>query len=210
MLLKGNHFCLITNKNIGRLYRLSVFLVQSISDIGTCKKIHIGTPLVFTILLSSWILQVWYNCTDVLHQATSACRKETHWWSFYKVFDEVNRDTASLLYYLKCFDNVTQNIQQSRRKFITGDGSSTTIWKRPTYEHHQEDRIACETPLLIEAIQPRTKYIIALRNPTDLVYSGFWYICRKIKTNPRTFHEFVENSLEILYSKLLCSAMFVQ
>jgi len=48
MLLKGNHFCLITNKNISRLYRLSVFLVESISDIGTCKKNHIGTPLHIT------------------------------------------------------------------------------------------------------------------------------------------------------------------
>jgi len=45
MLLKGNHFCLITNKNIGRLYQLSVFLLESISDIGTCKTTHIGTPL---------------------------------------------------------------------------------------------------------------------------------------------------------------------
>jgi len=39
MLLKGN------NKNISRLYRLLVFLVESISDIGTCKKTHISTPL---------------------------------------------------------------------------------------------------------------------------------------------------------------------
>ena len=124
-----------------------------------------------------------------------ACRKETHWWSFYKVFDEKDRDTASLLYYLKCFDNAAQRIQRSPKRFITGDGSSTTIWNRPTYVHHKEDRIACETPLLIEAIQPGTKYIIALRNPIDLVYSGFWYICRSIKTNPRTFHSFVENSL---------------
>jgi len=50
MLLKGNHFCLITNKNIGRLHRLSVFLLESISDIGTCKKNHIGTPLLLSKL----------------------------------------------------------------------------------------------------------------------------------------------------------------
>ena len=72
------------------------------------------------------------------------------------------------------------------------------IWKRPTYVHHKEDRIACETPLLIESIQPGTKYIIAIRNPPDQVFSGFYYICKdKINnTNPQTFHTFVENNIK--------------
>ena len=128
------------------------------------------------------------------------CKKEPHWWSFYKIFDEKDRDTASLLYYLKCFDDAAQKIKSSPRTFITGDESSTIIWNRPTYVHHKEDRIACETPLLIESIQPGTKYIVAIRNPPDQVYSGFYYICgEKIAMkylNQQTFHTFVENSLK--------------
>ena len=28
------------------------------------------------------------------------CQKEPHWWSFYRIFDEQDRDTASILYYI--------------------------------------------------------------------------------------------------------------
>jgi len=128
------------------------------------------------------------------------CEKEPHWWSFYKIHGEQDRDTASLLYYLKCFDSSSQKIQNSPGKFVTGDGSSTIIWKRPTFVHHKEDRIACETPLLIESIQPGAKYVIAIRNPTDQVYSRFYYFCPEqmkiLKFNPQTFHTFVEDSLK--------------
>ena len=163
----------------------------------------------FAILLSCWILYLvgFSKCgTTALWQyimqhpeVMPPCEKEPHWWSFYKIHDEQDRDTASLLYYLKCFDSTSQKIQNSPGKFVTGDGSSTIIWKRPTFIHHQEDRIACETPLLIESIQPGAKYVIAIRNPTDQVYSRFYYFCpepMKSEFNSQTFHKFVEDSLK--------------
>jgi len=127
------------------------------------------------------------------------CYKEPHYWSLYKIYNEQDRDTASLLYYLQCFGNASQMIQNSPRKCITGDTSSTVIWCRPPFVHHQENRIPCETPLLIESLQPGAKYIIAIRNPTEQVHSAFHYICHeklKINLNSQAFHMFVEDSLK--------------
>ena len=126
-----------------------------------------------------------------------SCTKEPHWWGNYHILGEKNKDVASVLYYLKCFDDAAQKITRLPRKMITGEGSTTTIWKRPIYVNHDNDRLACETPLLIEAIQPGAKYIVMIREPIDFLYSAFWYFCKLIKKkDPQTFHEYVERSLE--------------
>ena len=126
-----------------------------------------------------------------------SCTKEPHWWGDYHILGDKDKDVASVLYYLKCFDDATQKIKRLPRKLITGDGSTSTIWKRPIYVNHEDDRLACETPLLIEAIQPGAKYIVMIREPIDFLYSAFYNLCELIKTkNPQTFHEYVERSLE--------------
>jgi len=130
-------------------------------------------------------------------QYVPSCTKEPHWWAVYHILGERNKDIASVLYYLKCFDDAAQKIKQSPRTHVTGEGSTTTIWKRPIYENHADNRMACETPLLIEAIQPEAKYIVMMREPIDFLYSAFWNLCGIIKDkSPQTFHEYVEHSLE--------------
>jgi len=130
-------------------------------------------------------------------QYVPSCTKEPHWWAVYHILGERNKDIASVLYYLKCFDDAAQKIKQSPRTYITGEGSTTTIWKRPIYENHVDDRLACETPLLIEAIQPEAKYIVIIREPIDFLNSAFWYFCQLMKEkDPHTFHKYVERSLK--------------
>jgi len=140
-----------------------------------------------------------------------SCGKELHWWGVTDITGNKVRDIASVLYYLKCFDDATSKIKQDPSVFVTGDGSTDTIYLKPFHANDDEDNLACETPLLIETIQPRTKYIIIMREPIDFMYSAFYDLCFNIaKKTPQTFHEMVVhhlrwwNSCTRNYSTLQC------
>jgi len=125
----------------------------------------------------------------------ASCAKEPQWWGNYKIYDEKERDIASVLYYIKCFDEAAEKIKEDRKSFITGDSSTTTVWRQPTFFHHMEKRLPCEIPLLIDALQPKAKFIILMREPIEQFYSAFWDFCRE-KKDPAAFHQMVEHDLK--------------
>jgi len=171
-----SHFTKVENKPLKNLQCLPYFYLVGFPKCGT-------TALMYYIQKHP--------------QYVPSCTKEPHWWGDYHILSEKDKDVASVLYYLKCFDEASQKIKQTPERYITGDGSTSTIWKWPIYVNDEDDRLACETPLLIEAIQPEAKYIVIIREPIDFLNSAFWYFCQQMKEkDPHTFHEYVERSLE--------------
>ncbi|XP_071098219.1 carbohydrate sulfotransferase 15-like [Haliotis cracherodii] len=110
--------------------------------------------------------------------------KEPHWISRHRF-----EDSSHLQSYLDIFSPAARRIESNvstdshaGKKFhpiITGDGSASTAWHNPNWRNLPGNYNCTEprvlTPHYIHHLNPSTKIIIVVRNPTDRIISGYNY-----------------------------------
>lgn len=121
-------------------------------------------------------------------------KKECHWWTRFPVIFDHPYDKLSVLAYLKHFEQAGQCSSRDS-KCIAIDGSQSMIWGGAK---HYED--ICTLPQLVSMVNPRSKFIVIMRNPADRLYSDYWFFSTNhAKTQPSTdqFHTRVEGGLKV-------------
>ncbi|XP_078616278.1 carbohydrate sulfotransferase 15-like [Branchiostoma floridae x Branchiostoma japonicum] len=128
--------------------------------------------------------------TDLYYRITQhpdvvrACAKEPKFWTTY--------GHRQLGKYLDCFGDAASIIRKRIRKqltssgqeaanhyVITGEANPTTIFYNDNWRGKLWDTPNNEPPILladlIRAVQPDAKFILTLRNPTEMLYSDYLY-----------------------------------
>ena len=82
-----------------------------------------------------------------------------------------------MLYYIYHFERASHEILRSP-DHITIDGSTTTIVPGLYVPYNQVEDM-CIMPRMATNMIPGMKMIIMMRNPSDRLYSDYWYLCGK-------------------------------
>ena len=74
------------------------------------------------------------------------------------------------------------------------DGTPNSVTDLQTYKKGENNLTNyCIIPVVLPRLLPDSKYIFVMRNPMDMVYSGFYYSCTdkllRSKLNPDIFHQ---------------------
>lgn len=103
--------------------------------------------------------------------------KEGQFWrEFVLAPNQTYRDLEVLLY-LYHFSVANAHIKIQPSKF-TIDGSASTVFaSAKKWMNVQMDM--CMVPVILSQVLPDTKLIFILRNPTDRLWSDYWYFCSK-------------------------------
>ena len=98
--------------------------------------------------------------------------KECHWWTRFPFVFEHPFGELAVLAYLKHFEKAGE-CSSKDEKCIAVDGSQSLIWGRT----EQKDDF-CSLPYLVHAVNPQSKFLIAVRNPVDRLYSEYWFFSK--------------------------------
>lgn len=140
----------------------------------------------------------------ILHQQiVEPAKKEVQFWRYF-LQEEVNANKKKILiqqYFKDIID--PGHISLGNKSLLTLDSSASTIFNLPVSQNYQ-DYEYCLVPFLHRNLNPQTKYIIIMRNPTEQTWSAYWHFCRRswkepeaklIANGPRTFHSVVSNAV---------------
>ena len=105
--------------------------------------------------------------------------KEQHIFrdSFLSTDIKLPHKQIQMLYYLYHFEKASHEILMNP-DHLTIDGSTTTIVPGLYVPYYQVEDM-CITPRMVTKMIPNAKYIIMMRNPSDRLYSDYWYLCGK-------------------------------
>ena len=112
--------------------------------------------------------------------------KECHWWTRFPFVFEQPLGELAVLAYLKHFEKAGE-CSSMDEKCIAVDGSQSLVWGRAEHKDN-----FCSMPYLIHAINPHSKFLIAVRSPMDRLYSEYWFFSRTHghhSANAEHFHE---------------------
>ena len=82
-----------------------------------------------------------------------------------------------MLYYIYHFQKASQEMLMYP-DHMTIDGSTTTITPGMYIPYSQVEDM-CIMPRMVTTMIPKAKMIIMMRNPSDRLYSDYWYLCAK-------------------------------
>ncbi|XP_046374729.2 carbohydrate sulfotransferase 15-like [Haliotis rufescens] len=135
--------------------------------------------------------------------------KEALWWTWrkYGYVGFSRTQIHKFRQYLNTFDPLARKLQTSMRRkeqnfshFITMDGSPPDFWDFRGWpllpQNHGRSEPCIYTPQLMKHIYADPKFILILRNPTDRLYSDYFFL--RQGDTPEDFHEDVQKSLQIL------------
>lgn len=105
--------------------------------------------------------------------------KEQHLFrdSFLDTDIKLPHKQIQMLYYIYHFEKASHEILMNP-DHLTIDGSTTTIVPGLYLPYTQVEDI-CIMPKMVTKMIPSTKMIIMMRNPSDRLYSDYWYLCAK-------------------------------
>ncbi len=127
--------------------------------------------------------------------------KELHWWVIAEHF--TSEDSKRNLYfveYILNYENLVQELLQHRSKsrLVSVDSSPLNMFTWPLFYHNRRGVNYCLLPAILPTVLPLAKFLVVMRNPTDMLYSAFWHSCTRqggvIPNNvqpkgPDIFHE---------------------
>ncbi|KAK6168231.1 hypothetical protein SNE40_022100 [Patella caerulea] len=131
--------------------------------------------------------------------------KEALWWSWYKygITNWNIKRIQTFEEYTSRFDNTAEHIQtliqdgsKLVRKIITGDASPPDFWDFrawPLLAQNKGPEPTILTPHIMKYIYRKPKFILILRNPTDRLYSDYYF--SGYGDNPYSFHQDIVNSI---------------
>lgn len=111
--------------------------------------------------------------------------KEPKWWQETEHFTgRTSQRAFFLVKYLMNYKTLVRKLQSSDKQapyLLSVDGSPGKMFNWLHFSdssHKLESKINhCLLPSVIPEILPHSKFIVVMRNPTDMVYSSFWYSC---------------------------------
>ncbi|XP_050409652.1 carbohydrate sulfotransferase 15 [Patella vulgata] len=131
--------------------------------------------------------------------------KEALWWSWskYGITNWKINKVKTFEEYTSIFDNTAEHIEtliqdgsKLVHKIITGDASPPDFWDFrawPLIAQNKGPEPTILTPHLMKHIYRKPKFILILRNPTDRLYSDYYF--SGYGDNPYSFHEDIINSI---------------
>ncbi|XP_072049671.1 carbohydrate sulfotransferase 15-like [Amphiura filiformis] len=129
-------------------------------------------------------------------------RKESHFWTMESKASRYMDLHDHFRVHYKKFSNMIKNHNPRAADNIIGDGTPSTIWFNSHWATYF-DAEACKAvgpPYvfadIIHTVLPDAKMIVTLRNPTDRLYSDFFYFSDGTDT-PDTFHLYVIKAIEM-------------
>ncbi|KAM8924519.1 carbohydrate sulfotransferase 15 [Pelodytes ibericus] len=141
--------------------------------------------------------------------------KEPHWWTRKRFgilrLKEAFINPFPVEDYLDLFDLAAQEIQDdfSEHKLVDdgllnplliGEASASTMWDNSAWSYFYDNITNTEPPVLVQdfihALQPKTKFIIMLRDPVERLYSDYLYFAIANKS-AEDFHDKVNESLQL-------------
>ncbi|XP_021357534.1 carbohydrate sulfotransferase 15-like [Mizuhopecten yessoensis] len=115
-----------------------------------------------------------------------------------------DKQPQSFTEYIDYFNPAAEILQEAngtkRRRFITGEGSQSTLWDHTWWWWYTKNRNDEEPRLLnahiIRHILPDVKLLVILRNPVDRLYSDYLYFSPNEKKSAKSFHNKVTRSIK--------------
>ncbi len=127
--------------------------------------------------------------------------KEPHWWLFANHFtDNTSGNALFLAEYLLTYKSLVEEMQkQNTFGLLSVDATPSKMYRWPHFDKDKNLKVNyCLLPAVIPKVLPRAKFLVVMRNPTDLLYSSFWFSCTRRGGNvakdeqlkgPNIFHE---------------------
>ena len=133
-----------------------------------------------------------YNRINKHPDLIPAINKGLHWW------DERKYDNEGGTFddYTHLFSEAAKRLPENNQ-YITGEASSNTFTVTGTGLRGQRQTI--EMPNIAEFmhdIQPNVRLIVIYRNPTDRLYSAYWYYPNSKEYTPTLFHDWALTQVE--------------
>ena len=124
-------------------------------------------------------------------------RKEPKWWHTVPITNSHPNLTALyVMRYFMHFESLAKAVLYDSPNALTIDATPGTMYKWPGVSKQITN--FCLLPTVIPEILPKSKFIVIMRNPPDLLYSAFWYSCthrgghvtvKEKLQGPHIFHE---------------------
>ena len=135
--------------------------------------------------------------------------KEGQFWrEFVLAPNQTYRDLEVLLY-LFHFSSASNHIKFSSQQHpkITVDASASTVFASAKRLVNAEMDM-CMIPVILSKVMPDTKLVFIVRNPTERLWSDYWYFCSRNKWMDKSGHITVpdsafEKSAEIFHNHSL-------
>ena len=168
-----------------------VNLLDSYTSSVTC------VPRVFLAGFTKCGTTFLYNMITTHPLMVKPGRKEPKWWHTVPIVNSHPNLTALfVMRYFMHFDSLAKTVLYDRPNALSIDATPGTMYKWPGVAKQITN--FCLLPTVIPEILPKSKFIVIMRNPPDLLYSAFWYSCthrgghvtaeEKLQ-GPRIFHE---------------------
>ena len=112
--------------------------------------------------------------------APPKCKEGEFWSAFAKYDGDREYKMKQIGWYLSHFSLPVKAIQ-SRPQAITLDGSTWTIWNYISKMRRGSDSEICLVPSMIKNVLPNAKFIVIMRDPTNRLFSNYWFECSNSK-----------------------------
>ena len=109
-------------------------------------------------------------------QVVGPSSKEPHWWTRVDALSNVTNYPQDYAFfyvwtYLTFFKKACEKIDgRDGDDIVTYDGSQSLLWDSNFFQDGQD---FCAMPAVLSRIQPKAKFIVIMRNPTERLYSHF-------------------------------------
>jgi len=178
---------------------------QFVKSKGTFKSNVVCLPKVFLLGFEKCGTTFLYCLmTSGFGRPPVQLRKEPWWWNqlqeyqHHHVIPQPENIPVNLLNFVKAYEMIADG----NYDVVTVDGSPNTM---NTYNDIYEKTPAdlCLLPAIIPEVLPNSKFVVTLRNPTTMLYSGYLWSCKihmKRKhmgsNSPDIFHERILTKLK--------------
>ena len=122
-------------------------------------------------------------------------RKNLHWWTRRR-FSSTKNDQ----WYKSYFAAPSHAITRYNAKYVTVDGSASTIWDNnalfPTFGSMNARDPTILTAHLIHQQLPDAKCVVIVRNPVKRIYSDYLYFHKRSYKGAEAFHEAAQKAVD--------------
>ena len=138
--------------------------------------------------------------------------KETQFWVRFYPYRYHNAIPLNITDLGSYFLNFVPGIQKISELKKTNtpliEGTPNIVMDFPRFKRRENNLTNyCLIPTVLPRLLPDSKYIFVMRNPIDMLYSGFWFSCsrlprrskiskRMIKRGPQVFHERIVSEID--------------
>ncbi len=107
--------------------------------------------------------------------------KEPLWWLQAQHFTHnTSRNALFLVRYLLTYKPLVTEMQQKHTlSLLSVDATPEKMHRWPQIEHGHPAVNYCLLPAVIPQVLPRAKFLLVMRNPTNMLYSSFWFSCTR-------------------------------